>query len=134
LFCFNEEYQSISNYPLDRIVSVEELNRQFAPSTIDWMEYFEDIIGVTKPEDGIVEKIYLRFTENRLNYVLTKPLHGTQKLDKTDSEGRTISIEVIPNKEFYQMLLSFGDDVVVVSPEQVREEMIEKIKCTYQNY
>lgn len=58
LFCFNEEYQTISNYPLDRIVSLEELNKEFEPSTINWMDYFEDIIGVTKPEEATVEKYF----------------------------------------------------------------------------
>lgn len=134
LFCFNEEYQTISNYPLDRIVSLEELNKEFEPSTINWMDYFEDIIGVTKPEEATVEKIFLKFSEKRINYIVTKPLHGTQKQDKADEEGRTVIIEVIPNNEFYQLLLSFGEDVTVISPLHVREKMITKIKIMGKNY
>ena len=134
LFCFNAEYQSISNYPLDRIISIEELAEDFEPSAINWLDYFDDIIGVTKPEDGTLEKIHLKFSEQRINYVLTKPLHGSQKLDKTDQEGRTVTIEVIPNNELYQLLLSFGADVMVVSPLGVREEMTDRIKKLYHKY
>ncbi len=134
LFCFNEEYQSISNYPLDRIISIEELSDSFEPSNINWLDYFDDIIGVTKPVEGKLEKIYLKFSKKRINYVLTKPLHGSQKLDKTDEEGRTIYIEVIPNNELYQLLLSFGADVLVVKPQFVKGEMYSRINNMFNNY
>jgi len=134
LFCFNEEYASISNYPLDRIVSLEEMSKEFMPSSINWMDYFDDVIGVTKPENAEVLTIKLKFSAQRINYVLTKPLHGTQKEDKTDHQGRTISIKVILNNELLQLLLSFGSDLVVVSPPVVREKMIEKIVQMNTNY
>jgi len=134
LFCYNEEYDSISNYSLDRIVSIEELANSFEPSTINWMDYFDDVIGVTKPEGADVQKIKLRFSEKRINYVLTKPLHGTQKVDKTDDTGQTVTIEVIPNNELYQLLFSFGPDVVVISPPDFRKEMIERIGKMKNNY
>lgn len=123
LFCFNPTYNSISNYPLDRICLIRETVKSFDPSSINWLDYFEDIVGVTKPNHGKLEKIKLKFSENRINYVLTKPLHGTQKRDKEDKSNCSISIEVIPNQELYQQLLAFGEDVEVVSPKEVREEM-----------
>ncbi|WP_033960401.1 helix-turn-helix transcriptional regulator [Psychroserpens jangbogonensis] len=128
LFCFNEEFKSISNYPLDRIESITELADDFKPSEINWMDYFDDVIGVTKPEDAEIQVVKLKFSEQRLNYVLTKPLHQTQKLDKESEFGLTIRIEVIPNRELYQLILSFGDDVEVVSPQEVRTEINDKIK------
>jgi hypothetical protein len=134
LFCCNEKYKSISNYPLDRIVTIEEMSEEFEPSTISWMDYFEDIIGVTKPEEIEIETIKLKFAGKRLNYVLTKPIHGTQKFDKTDDGAKTITIEVIPNPELYQLLLSFGADIEVISPDVVRNEMKEKINEMHKNY
>lgn len=127
LFCFNEEYKSISNYPLDRIVSLEEMSKEFVPSTINWMDYFDDIIGVTKPEGGKIEKIQLKFSEKRIKYVLTKPLHGSQRIERADEDGLTITFEVIPNQELYQLLLSFGADVEIISPQNVRDEIQKKI-------
>ena len=127
LFGYNEEYKSISNYPLDRIESIFELGERFESSKINWMDYFDDIIGVTKPEDAATQVVKLKYSEKRINYVLTKPLHGTQKLDKTDDSGLTIQIEVMPNPELYQLILSFGEDVEVISPNEVRKEIIDKI-------
>ena len=43
-------------------------------------------------------------------------------------------IEVMPNKELYGEILSFGEDVEVISPTEVRTEIIEKIKIMKANY
>ncbi len=128
LFCYNEKYEAISNYPLDRINSIQETGKPFKNTTINWLDYFDNIIGVTKPETEKEIEIKLRFSEKRINYVLTKPLHGTQKQDKMDETGLTVKIKVIPNPELYQLLLSFGEDVEVLSPPEVRERIKEKIK------
>jgi predicted DNA-binding transcriptional regulator YafY len=66
--------------------------------------------------------------------VLTKPLHGSQKLDKTDEDDCTIIIEVIPNNEMYQLFLSYGADLYVVSPPEVRDEMVVRIRNMNNNY
>jgi hypothetical protein len=134
LFCYNEKYKDLSNYPLDRINSLRETSNVFEESSINWIDYFDDIIGVTIPDGGKLEIVKLKFSEKRINYVLTKPLHGTQKLDKTDESGLTIQIEVMPNPELYQLILSFGEDVEVISPTEVRNEIIEKINNTKSKY
>jgi len=134
LFCYNEKYEAISNYPLDRINSLRETANTFKESSINWLDYFDDIIGVTKPEDSKEVEISLKFSEKRINYILTKPLHGTQRSDKSDEKGLTIKIEVIPNPELYQLLLSFGEDIEVISPPEIRTEMMSKIKQMNDSY
>lgn len=134
LFCYNENYQALSNYPLDRIESVKEVDIDYKEYSINWLDYFDDIIGVTKPLDATAEMVHLKFSDNRINYVLTKPLHGTQKLDRSDPSGLTVKIEVIPNPELYQLILSFGEDVKVISPDEVVSVVKEKVNRMYNNY
>lgn len=134
LACKVENYHSISIYALDRIIDIEESGEKYIESDINWMDYFDEIIGVTKTGDIKPEKIILKFLEQRIKYVITKPLHGTQKLDRSDPDGLTIQIEVIPNFELYQTLLSFGPDVEVISPATIREEMMTKINIMKDNY
>ncbi|MHB1105025.1 MAG: helix-turn-helix transcriptional regulator [Lutibacter sp.] len=126
LFGYEEgdKYTGITNLALDRIHNIEETTENIKPDTISWGDYFDEIIGVSKnPEDEAI-KIKLRFSEQRIKYVLTKPVHGaTQKLDKSDLENRTILIEVIPNRELYQLLLSFGSDVEVLEPATIINEL-----------
>lgn len=127
LFAKHPNYSDISNYPLDRIQSVEEHNLEAESCDINWMDYFDDIVGVTHPENGKSELVKLRFSDSRIAYVKTKPLHRTQKIDKEDPEGLTITIEVIPNRELIQLILSFGPDIEVLDPKSLRNEIAEKI-------
>lgn len=127
LFAKHLDYDNISNFPLDRIQSIQELSEVAESADIDWMDYFDDIVGVTHPEERQVENVKLKFSENRIAYVLTKPLHSTQRQDKSDSLGLTISIEVIPNRELTQLILSFGPDVEVLKPDSLRSDISRKI-------
>ena len=54
-------------------------------------------------------------------YVLTKPIHGSQKKKKHDESGLILTIEVIPNIEFEKLILSFGEKVKVVSPKKIAD-------------
>ncbi len=120
----SEKYTGITNLALDRIVEVTETIEEIEPNTVDWGDYFDDIIGVSKPLNEQPINIKLRFAKKRIQYVTTKPIHGvSQKIDKSDPEGRTISINVIQNNELYQTLLSFGSDVEVLEPENVILEL-----------
>jgi len=123
-----ENYTGITNLALDRILNISETNESIRPDDISWGDYFDDMIGVSKSEGDVSIQIKLRFNPDRIKYVQTKPIHGaTQRPDKSDSENRTIIIDVIPNRELYQLLLSFGEDLEVLSPKEVREEMAKKI-------
>lgn len=114
----------INNFALDRIKSVEPSADTYIPSEIDFYDYFEDLMGVTRPDCDTV-KILLSFSKSRFPYVLSKPLHGSQIT--IDQNRCQIQIEVKPSRELYQQLLSFGPDVEVLSPESVRDEMAQKI-------
>ncbi|GGF79129.1 helix-turn-helix transcriptional regulator [Wenyingzhuangia marina] len=121
-----ENYTGITNLALDRIVSITETTENSLPNTIDWGDYFDEIIGVSKPNDIEPIDIKLRFSSSRIQYVSTKPIHGaSQRMDKTDPENRTIIINVIPNRELYQTLLSFGNDVEVIEPDFIKKELLE---------
>lgn len=125
LFGYQEDksYSGITNLALDRIQSFTETAEKINIDTIDWGDFFDDIIGVSKNEEEAV-LIKLRFREKRIKYIDTKPIHGaTQKRDLSDSSGLTRTIQVIPNRELYQTLLSFGKDLEVIEPDFVKIEL-----------
>jgi predicted DNA-binding transcriptional regulator YafY len=125
LLGLNDEYDSISNIALDRIVKFENSKIKYIKNnTIDFKEYFEDIIGVTRPENGKLTTIDLLFSNEEAPYVLTKPIHGSQKKKTHDEKGLLVSIELIPNIELEKLILSFGGSVKVLSPK----EFVSRIK------
>ena len=131
----SENYTGITNLALDRIINISETIEDIIPNDVDWADYFDEIIGVSRPNDKDAVEIKLRFSVKRLPYVITKPIHGaSQLLDKTDPEKRTIILNLLPNNEMYQTLLSFGDDVEIIGPVEVRDTFKEIINKMNQFY
>ena len=128
----NTDYSTLTNVPLDRIDNIEPVHIGFIPNMeIDFDKYFEHIIGVTVPNSHIQE-IRLRFTPKRLQYVLTKPIHKSQKC--MDPDNGIIMLQLIPNKEFESLILSFGPDVEVIEPAELREQIYKRIEILYSLY
>ena len=117
---------------LDRVMSVEVVPGEYLSSSTNWVDYFDEIIGVSNPQDRSVLKIRLRFTTDRLPFVLTKPLHGSQK--KSESEPNEITIEVKRNLELESAILFFGEDVEVLEPEELREVISKRLGAATKIY
>lgn len=130
----NDEYQNITNLALDRIVRFEQATTPFIENTSieDFDDYFYDIVGVSFPLEGKVEKILLQFSSRRFPYVVSKPIHGSQKTI-SPKEG-LISLDVIPNRELESIILSFGDDVEVLAPASLRDAIALKIRNSNKKY
>ncbi len=118
------------NLPLDRIENIEISDDDFIPNTeIDFVEYFDDIVGVTKRSDAEFTKIELKIHPNTAPYIHTKPLHPYQKkltLNKNDGFYYT-TLELYPNNELYSVLLSYGTGVEVISPTFIRDYINNKV-------
>ncbi len=135
LFGLNDQYKSISNIPIDRIKQLEKADKRFIPNKgTDFQDgYFSDIIGVTIPaENNGVEDVQLQFDSLRFPYIVSKPLHESQRT--LDSEKGIIQIRVIPNRELTALILSFGHQVKVLQPAHLRDEIREKIEKMKNNY
>ena len=104
---------------------------------VDFEEYFDDIIGVTVPEDTEPVDVLLRVRNYRANFIRTKPLHLTQRIIKETKDFTTFSINVKINKELIALIMSFDSDAEVLSPASLREEIGRRVKAMndiYQNY
>lgn len=132
LIGFNPEYNRLSHIPLDRIDNIEPLHIEYIPNTsTDFEKYFDNVIGTTVV-DAPIQEIRLRFTPKRLQYVLTKPIHKSQKC--SDANTGIVSLQLIPNRELETLILSFGPDVEVLEPVSLRQQIQDKIKKSYSHY
>ncbi len=133
LLGYNPDFDDLSIVALDRIEGVSIAEVTFKRNVdFDFDAYFRDIIGVSIEKGKAVEHIRLKFSPDRLPYVLSKPIHYTQHVEN-EAEG-IITLNLIPNKELLSELIWFRDDVEVLSPESLREEIKEKIAEMYQKY
>ena len=124
LFGLNDQDKLIYNLPLDRIKSISQCSEKYiGNTTLDFKEYFEDIVGVSFTPNEKPIKIKLKLNNEVTPYILTKPLHGSQKKLESNADGTMIEIEVIPNIELRQLILSYGDGIEVISPKSFRDQM-----------
>lgn len=134
LFGFTTDgvHENIVNMSFDRIRNIALAAVPFVENTFrDFGEFFDDFIGVTKT-DAELQTIVLHVSPKRMPYILSKPLHPSQRNHRA-SEG-IIELKVIPNRELYQLLLSFGPDIEVLEPADIRLQMKQYAINMVENY
>ena len=141
LFAAKEgEMDKILNLGLERINEVTPLpGHKYCPYAGDIEDLFDDIIGVTLPENMEPEHILFWVSERSQEYVATKPLHESQIHYKSTKEealrqqfpqltgGSFFSIDCIKNYELIRELSSFGKELMVLQPIGLRNEIIERL-------
>ena len=131
----HNDYSNLTNYALDRIKKIEQVSAKYDDSQIvNFDEYFDDFIGVSKTIDKELIKITLKATVSLAPYIKTKPLHGSQKSVLDDDNGFTFSIEVIPNYELYKLIQSFGEELTVLEPTDIKLIIKNKLQLNLANY
>ncbi|MDR6944701.1 helix-turn-helix transcriptional regulator [Mucilaginibacter pocheonensis] len=120
---------------LDRIQTVEEHADDYRENTeLNLSTYYNDVLGVTKsPNQRDCEVVFWIDAANA-PYVITKPLHHTQKLLSEDETGKIFSIRVILNFELERELLGFGAKMRVLGPRILVKQIKEQLTKTIENY
>lgn len=137
-----EPYQAY-NVPLDRIVSevsvVNDVEYIPAPKGF-YQDFFKNIIGVTHEKDAKVEEVIIRTkTEYQHGLLLTKPLHHSQEevLPFGEHDGQwygEVRLTIEPNRELRGRILLYGENLEVISPQTLREQVKEILKKQMEQY
>ena len=137
----------ILTFPLDRIddFSIDHnVSYLSTPENLD--ERYEEIIGITYNEDCPLQKIIFWVSENSKDYVITKPIHGSQKIirGEMDSQlrrdypklnnGKFFQIECRENYELIRELISFGQNLLVLYPNSISKVVINQVTELYNAY
>ncbi len=117
------------NLALDRIRGIrlapEEVayqpNDLFDPST-----WFDDLVGVSKPENSIPETVILELSYLNARYLETRPVHTSQTFLGEYNGRHRFSLKVYINHELVNELLRFGKDLEVIAPERLRKMVAER--------
>lgn len=136
MIAYCENFKNIGFYSLDRLLSFKVLPDANYKDDIKFEaeNYFKDIIGITLPENGKKQKIVLQFSTEQAPYIITKPIHPSQKLIKETSDGIILSLDLIPNYEFYSLILSLGGSVKILSPDDLRSHILAILDHSIKNY
>ncbi|WP_246001382.1 helix-turn-helix transcriptional regulator [Mucilaginibacter gracilis] len=123
------------NLALDRIQSIEEHDEKYRENRIiDLTTYYNDVIGVTKSPGQRDCEVVFWIDNANAPYVITKPLHHTQKLLGDENEGKVFSIKVILNFELERELLGFGSKIRVLRPRILVKQIKAQLQKTLSSY
>ena len=139
LFAAAESDEKFLCFALDRIDSiVPQPSHHYIEYEGEIDERFEDIIGVTL-NDGPVLQIVFWVSDRSKDYVETKPLHESQRHINVELEeklkndypiligGKFFQIDCIENYELIRELSSFGKELVVLQPTEIKDKVATRV-------
>ncbi|WP_221393811.1 YafY family protein [Dyadobacter sp. NIV53] len=121
---------------LDRFQSLTNDNTEVYRENemINLSTYYSDVIGVTKsPGQRDVEVIFW-MNHADAPYVITKPLHPTQKILSSDDAGIVFSMKVILNFELEREILGFGARMRIFGPRNLRKRIVGQLREALEFY
>lgn len=127
----------IKTFGLSRISKLKTLQL----STLDpkkflaQLEKFNRIVGLNydAADDAYIIKIAV--TPEQYKYLKTLPLHPSQTLMDSLSDGRVVlSLYLIPNYELKMQFLKMGDQIEVLEPAFLRKEIKEILQNSIKRY
>ncbi len=126
-----------STFALDRIQHLRPApescfveNRLFDPE-----HYFDHVIGVTRTLQSPSCHVELRFNADQAPYVLTKPMHTSQKLLRRYPDGSIdISLQVVHNYELEREIISYAEGVQVLQPASLRNNIQKRLQTAVSLY
>ena len=116
-------YKEILAYGLDRIREATILDKTFeVKKDFDIKKYYEGCTGIISSDDPI-EHVVLKAYWNAPDYLRTLPLHESQQELESDEESTTFSYDVKLTYDFLQLIMQQGDQVEVLEPKKLRDQM-----------
>ena len=135
LFGLNEDYKSITNFALDRIIEFEDSKTKFHKNEeVNFDEFFDDVIGVTVKRDAPVEKLLIKLSKEIWPYIESKPLHGSQKIKSRIETDVFVELAVQINHELIALLFSYMDAIEIITPQSLRERFKSLSETVYKKY
>ena len=122
-------------YSLERIRALQVRDESFDMPK-DWSaeEYFEGCYGVIRDHKRNKELVRLKVTAGQANYIRGLRLHESQKEVERNDEFSIFTLFIRPAFDFIQELFWQGEDVEVLEPQWLREEMAAKIERMFNRY
>jgi predicted DNA-binding transcriptional regulator YafY len=131
-----KQNQPITNLALDRIIAIDyDFNLPHLEEVFNAESYYKNVVGVTVNSGLQPRKLELWIDRVNAPYVLTKPLHNSQRHIQNNEDGSIIiHLFLIENYELERILLGFGDSLEVIKPIGMRNRMKAILEKSVQRY
>lgn len=129
-----EKNDRIATFGLDRLSNIQMKDIPFRfHQEFSSKNYFQHAFGITTFE-GNPEEVILSFSAFQGPYLKTQPLHHTQQIVSENETEIIISLTVGVTTELVMSILSYGNDVKVVQPATLQQNIKDRLEASLRNY
>ena len=126
---------NIKSFALDRLTNLEITNSKFEfPTDYSIEENYRYCFGIIHPNDEVPQDIILSFDPTQGKYVKALPLHATQQILIDNDEELQIKLKLCISHDLVMELLSFGDNMKVLQPKSLANEIKTVHQKAYKQY
>ena len=116
-------------YSLDRIHYLCKTDETFnMPEDWNGEDFFAGCFGIIADQRIPYQTVKLKVTESQANYIRDLQLHESQQEIERNDEYSIFTYYLRPQYDFIQEILSNGEDMEVLEPLSLREEIAGMIK------
>ena len=122
-------------YALDRIKYLQATKDTFEMPK-DWTakDFFEGYFGIIANQSIKIQPIKLKVSAGQANYIRNLQMHESQKEIERNEKYSIFTYYLHPTFDFQQELLWNGEDMEVLEPKWLRNEIASKIKRMWNKY
>jgi proteasome accessory factor B len=126
---------NIKSFALDRLTNLEitNLNYQY-PDNYNIEQSYRYCFGIINPNDEEPQDIILSFDPFQGKYIKTLPLHDTQQVLVDNDEETKIKLRLCLTHDLLMELLSFGDNMQVIEPKSLADQIKQAHEKAYRQY
>jgi len=121
-------------YAFDRMTDVSLTDEEFdMPADFSPQQYFSEYFGVLTIDTPMAH-VVVRAHNRTPDYLRTLPLHHSQRELASTPDYADFSYDLRPTADFLGQLLSHGNGIEVLAPQDLREKMRQMIAESLQRY
>jgi len=127
LLGYNSGCKRLMSLSLDRIQSFEVVEALFVSPKLNFEAIEKYMYGAQIPSETSPTRLVLMANSNLTTRLINKPMHPTQKLISVNQEAMLFSLDVFPNEELENEILSHGENLILVEPEDLRAKIRQRL-------
>ena len=127
--------EKIKSFALDRLTNLEITNHKFEYlKEYNIEENYRYCFGIINPENEEPQNILLSFDPFQGKYIKSLPLHETQEIVIDNEEELQIKLKLCITEDLIMELLSFCDDIKVLKPKSLADEIKKAHERAFKQY
>lgn len=134
LIAMEEKANIVKNFSLDRIQDLSITQLKFQQISYNAHQEFRDSFGIINGTGEKAIEVILSFTLQQGRYIKSLPLHHSQELILENEKEIRFSYFISPTYDFRMEILSYGDQVKVLEPNGLRNEIKNQLKKAIETY